>query len=178
MIKLAFAFLFVGVSVYAQQVKVEPGKRDRKQENAVVTLFEQARKQAGGTTLQQIQQPVLQKLVCTASFMNSAPSDKRRRYKLLNDSTTRSSPSALYKTADPAKISPQLQRLATYDKGGNSGERRFSVAVWTSQLEDGLPEYWVGVQLYLSAGTEYFQNHFTDAIEWKGAVAPQCKDVK
>ena len=181
-IRPTLMLLMVAVSVYAQQGKIQPSKRDVKQEDAVAALFEHARKEAGGTTLQRIQRPVLQKLVCTASLINGAPTEKHGRYKLLNDSATLNTPSALYRTSDPAKISPQLERLAAFDRNGKNGDQRFSVAVWTSPSEDGVPDYWVGLQLFFGAGVEFFENHFTDAIEWKnewkGAVAPQCMDAK
>jgi hypothetical protein len=46
----------------------------------------------------------------------------------------------------------------------------------------GKTEYWVAVQQYQAAHSEFFENHFTDAMEWKNewkkSVAPQCQDAK
>jgi hypothetical protein len=42
------------------------------------------------------------------------------------------------------------------------GYPRFSVAVWPDP-----PSYWVGVALYRSAGSEFFENTFTDEMLYK-----------
>jgi hypothetical protein len=55
--------------------------------------------------------------------------------------------------------------------------------VWpVQQPTNEKAEYWVSVELFWSAGDEFFLNYFSDAMEWKNEwkafVTPECRDVR
>jgi hypothetical protein len=90
--------------------------------------------------------------------------------------------------SDPGEITPELKRVALFERprggqGHSPGYGRYSVAVWpVLKPTNEKAEYWVGVELFWSAGSKFFLNHFSDAMEWKNEwktfVAPECRDVK
>jgi len=166
----------------ADQTANPQAERDRQQESAVASLFDEARKQAKLRPLSKIRdRKSLEQLVCTAAVTGKVPRS-RRGYPLLATGATQDSasanpanldkPSALYKTTNPQELTPELKGVALYERprgpDGHSrpGFARYSVAVWPAQQQaDGKAEYWVGVQLYWSAGAEFFENNFSDAME-------------
>src|ERR1700722_19038436 len=71
-------------------------------------------------------------------------------------------------------IAVELKRMALFERprgrqGHSPGYARYSVAVWPAnhQATNEKAEYWVGVELFWTAGYEFFLNHFSDAMEWK-----------
>jgi hypothetical protein len=77
----------------------------------------------------------------------------------------------------PEAPSSEMAQLVQKDR---SDLRRFSVAGWPDKNSPD-PAFWVIVKLRGSAGSEFFNNYFTDAIEyrsrWKKDVAPACKNI-
>jgi hypothetical protein len=48
--------------------------------------------------------------------------------------------------------------------------------VWpVQQKKDSNPEYWIGIELFWSSGTEFFLNHASDSIEYKKQVETICR---
>jgi len=179
-IALAMVLAAATTAPRPQEVLAQPGVRDEHLEDVVAALFESARTEAGSKPLQRIRRADVEELVCTVSATNVAPAYKNG-FPVLDDSPTRHSPNALYKTANPASSSDQLRRLAVADRNGRTGYRRFAVAVWSAQPPTSPPQYWVGIRFYYSAGAEFFEHHFTDAIywkhEWKLTVISRCAHV-
>ena len=68
-----------------------------------------------------------------------------------------------YRTSTPEIASSELAGLA---KKNRRDFRRVSIAVWPDK-SGGARGFWVVVELRGSAGSEFFENHFTDAIEWR-----------
>jgi hypothetical protein len=162
--------------------------RDIQKEDAVANLFDAVRKDAKLHHLSRIKDRIaLQQLVCTVSVTDKVPLFPSGFPMLGNTPKLHDAPSALYKTVNPGEVNSELQRIALFEKlrgqGHSPGYARYSVAVWPTQQEiDGKAEYWVGVELFWSAGNEFFLNHFSDAMEWKNewktAVVPECRDVR
>lgn len=195
-----FSSLFVaGQSSTPLQVP----QRDRQQEDAVANLFDGVRKEAHLHRLSRIDDRTsLQQLVCTVAVTDKVPRFRSGFPVLGNDSLDGSTnneqagntaakadrPSALYEISNAEELTPELKRVALVERprghdGHEPGYARYSVAVWPArQPTNGKAEYWVGIQLFWSEGAELFQNHFTDAMEWKNEwkqfVTPECKDVK
>lgn len=149
------------------QSSATTGVRDAHVEDVVAALFEHARSESGTRPLSRIYRSDVEKLVCTATVKDGSQSSVRLPLH------------ALYKTAQPDKLSDALRKLADYrDK---AGYRRYAVAVWTAQPPTDPVQYWVGIRLYLSSGAEFVDNHFTDDVfyknNWKVAVVPQCRQV-
>ena len=169
----------------ARSQAVSTPHRNSDEEDAVAKLFDAARTDAKLHHLSRIRdRKELEQLVCTASFTGEAPRFSNGHPVL--STTLEDSPNALYRSGagSPSQLTPELQRIALFERPrGRSGHRpghaRYSVAVWPVI---GKSEYWVGVELFWSAGTEFFLNHFSDAMEWKNEwkqfVAPQCRDVR
>ena len=176
-------------------------RSDRHQEDAVARLFDEVRKEAKLPPLSRIEdRRSLQQLACTVAITDRVPEFRSGAPVLGNgsiDGVTKvkedGSPkwdreSALYKTSNPGELTPELKRVALFERprvapDGHMimiGYSRYSVAVWPSP--NAANKYWVAVELFWSAGDEFFQNHFTDAMEWKNEwkqfVAPECKQVK
>ena len=162
--------------------------RDSQKEDAVANLFDVMRRDAKLHPLGRIKDRMsLQQLVCTVSFTDKAPLFPNGFPMLGNPPKSQDAPSTLYKTVNPGEVNAELQRIALFERprgqGHSPGYARYSVAVWPAQEERaGKTEYWVGVQLFRSAGGEFFLNHFSDAMEWKDewktSVVPECKDVR
>lgn len=178
-------------------------RRERQQEAAVARLFDEVRKQAKLHRVSRIEDRTsLQQLVCTVAVTGKVPRFRSGFPVLGNgtiDGVTNEKqdansaakvdvPSALYKTSNPGELTPELRRVALFERprgrGGHMpGYARYSVAVWPAQQPiNEKMEYWVGIQLFWSKGGEFFENHFTDAMEWKNEwkqfVLPECKEVR
>ena len=178
-------------------------RTDRQQEDAVAKLFDDVRKEAKLNRLSRIEDRTsLHQLVCTVAVTDNVPRFRSGFPVLGNDSidgvttekqggssaTKPDLPSALYKTSNPGELTPELKRVALFERprgrvGHPPGYSRYSVAVWPAQQPASeKTEYWVAVQLFWSGGVEFFQSHFTDAMEWKNEwkqlVTPECKGVK
>ena len=161
-------------------------RNDRQQEDAVAKHFDEVREDAKLQRLSRIEERTsLQQLVCTVSFTDKPPLFPNGYPMLGNPPKSQDAPSTLYKTADPGEVNAELRRIALYERprrqGHSPGYARYSVAVWPAQQGgDGKTKYWVGVQLFRSAGSEFFLNHFSDAMEWKNewktSVVPECRD--
>jgi hypothetical protein len=191
---LLLMWCFPPTLVYAQTVpSSQPPKAalmlhgNSQAEDEVAGLFATARKDAKLHKLGRIKdRRELQQLVCTVSLTGKVPRFTNGTAVL--NTTLADRPSALYETSNPGEATPELRQVALFERprgrsGHTPGHRRYSVAVWPAQQEkDREPEYWVGVELFWSAGAEFFLNHFSDAMEWKNEwkhfVAPQCKDAK
>jgi hypothetical protein len=179
------ALTFVSVScLSAQEARVPVGatsatarrvvgERDKAKEDEVATLFEKTRSALKVAHLGRIEyRDILQEQICTVAF-TGIPSSIHR------DSTT----FAIYKTARPEVLSPELNRVASFEvlhPKNKAGYRRYSVAVWrTKEPQTEETTYWVGVNLYWSAPVEFFDYHFTDGIYdrkiWEKDVVPQCQ---
>ncbi len=194
----------VGLLVAGQSSTTLPKlQRARQQGDAVAKLFDGVRKEANLHSLSRIEDRTsLEQLVCTVAITDKVPRFRSGFPVLGNDSLDGSTndkqsgntaakvdrPSALYKTSNPGELTPELKRVALFERprgrdGHMPGYARYSIAVWpTPKPTDERAEYWVGIQLFWSEGAEFFQNHSTDAIEWKNEwkqfVTPECKDVK
>ena len=165
-LRLALPMMMAG-SLFSQSVGV-PGApyRDKAKEEEVVSMFRAIRGELGGKQLSWIKRRhEIQQLTCTAALI---------------DRTMHSPRTLIYKTTNIADINSELRQLATQDKDGSSGIRRFSVAVWRKRPQSAAPEeYWVGVGLYRSAGGEWFESHLTDegsySKRWKTLVVHECR---
>jgi hypothetical protein len=149
------------------------GERDKGKEDEVATLFEKTRSGLKIPHLGRIEyRDILQEQICTVAFTGIPPSIHR-------DSAT----FAIYKTARPDVLSPELHRVASFEilhPKNKAGYRRYSVAVWrTKEPQTQETTYWVGVNLYWSAPVEFFDYHFTDGIYDRKIsekdVVPQCR---
>jgi len=87
--------------------------------------------------------------------------------------------SGFYSTSQPEFVTAELKRVASLNETNSPAPARYSVVVWQAADERSGSRYWVGVQLYWSAGSEFFYSHFTDDIEyrndWKKSVAAECR---
>lgn len=178
-------------------------RSEKQQEDAVARLFDEVRKEANLHRLGRIEDRTsLEQLVCTVAvtdkiprFRSGAPVlgngsiDGVANEKQAGNSAPKADvPSALYMTTNPGEITPELKRVALFERprgrdGHMPGYARYSVAVWPAQQPTNeKAEYWVSVELFWSAGNEFFLNHFSDAMEWKNEwktfVTPECRDVK
>jgi hypothetical protein len=152
---------------HAQQI----GERDKKVEDEVAKLFESIRRGAKVPMLKRIgHRTSLEQQVCTIAVSGKAP-----KYASTNTA-------AFYKIANPQSITPELNRVASFDqlhRKHNPPYKRYSVAVWRIEGQDAGARYWVGVQLYWSAATEFVDSHFTDDIyyhnDWKKLIDPLCR---
>src|SRR5215467_9079316 len=108
------------------------GMRDAHIEDVVAALFEHARTESGTRPLSRVHSSDVEKLVCTATVKDAS----RAPVRLPLD--------ALYKTAEPDKLSEDLRTLARYH---DHGYRRFAVAVWTAQSPSEPVQYWIGFRL-------------------------------
>jgi hypothetical protein len=164
-------------------------RRNSQEEDAVANLFDTVRKDANLRPLSRIKdRKSLEQLACTASVTAKVPLFSSGFPVLGNNSKFQDTPSALYKTVNPTELTPELQRIAVFERPRGqhrhtSGYSRYAVAVWSTQQEMGeKTEYWVGIELFWSAGAEFFLNHFSDAMEWKNEwktfVVPECRDVR
>jgi hypothetical protein len=162
--------------------------RHRHEEDAVAILFDALRKDAKLHPLSRIKDRVsLQQIACTVSVTNKVPLLAGEFPVIGNTPKVQDTRSALYKTVNPSEANPELQRIALFERprghGHPPGYATYSAAVWPTQKEiTGKPEYWVGIELFWSAGTEFFLDHFTDEMEWKNewkrVVEPECRDVR
>ena len=189
----------------ARQSSSPPPKprNDRQQEDAVAKLFDWVRKGAKLHGLSRIEERTsLQQLVCTVAVTDKVPRFRTGFPVLGNDSINGGTnekqaadtaakvdvSSTLYKTTNPGELTAELQRVALFERrrgrhGHSPGYARYSVAVWpVQQTANEKAEFWVAVQLFWSESSEFFQSHFTDAIEWKNEwkqfVTPECKDAR
>ena len=160
-------------------------QRDTQAENIVASLFENIRANAKLNRLGRIhQRRDLQALTCTVAATDKVPLFRYGHPVLGNsnlEAAFRNMPSALYATDEAAETAPELQRIAKFVQK-HSGYSRYAVAVWRHPKEASRQKYWVAIELYYSAGNEFFLNHFSDAMEWKNEwkefVVPQCRDAK
>ena len=153
--------------------------RDVGKENEVATAFAKARNDVAGRQLTRIvYRQELQQLVCTAAARNSPPVYDTGVQALIG--APAHAPSSLVKCTEQAVFKSEIQRLANYDKTGKQGYRRYSVAVWRARQPANTSDCWIGIELYVSAGAEFFDNHFTDDMfygkKWKKIVAPECRE--
>ena len=148
------------------------GERDKETEGRVANLFETIRADAKVPHLKRIEhRDSLEQKVCTIALTGQLP-------KRLSGNTF-----SFYETTNPESPTPELIEVASFNRlhpKNNPSYARYSVAVWRVKAsETGELSYWVGVQLYWSAGMEFFDYHFTDDIyyhnDWKKSVAPPCR---
>ncbi len=149
------------------------GERDKEKEDYVAKLFERIRSDAKLPHLNRIgRRESLEQKVCTIALTGKPP-------KYVSTNT-----SAFYKTANPDAVTPELSKVALFNNlhpKNNPSYARYSVAVWQSKdSQTGELMYWVGVQLFWSAGMEFFDYHFTDDIyyhnDWKKSIAAPCRN--
>jgi hypothetical protein len=152
------------------QLKVD---RDKEKEDKVAKLFEGIRADAKIPHLKRIgHRQSLEQRVCTIAATAIPP-----KY-------TSTKSSAFYKTANPDSVTPELSKVALFNDlhpKYNPSFARYSVAVWPVQdSQTGERMYWVGIQLFWSAGMEFFDYHFTDDIyyhnDWKKSIAAPCRN--
>jgi len=124
------------------------GERDKSQEDRVAKLFEKARSDLKIEKLTRIKhRDELEQTVCTRVLKGAFPQHAS------------TNTSAYYQTAQPDSISPELYKIASFKDRplAYTPAERYSVAVWrTKDSQTGEIIYWVGVQLYWSAATEFF----------------------
>jgi hypothetical protein len=149
------------------------GERDKVKEDQVAKLFERLRADARLPPLTRIgHRDSLEQKVCTIALEDKPPK------------TTSTNIFGFYKTANPDSVTPELSKLALFNQlhpKNNAGYARYSTAVWpVKNLQAAEPMYWVGVEIFWSAGAEFFDYHFTDDIYyhnlWKKSVAPPCRN--
>jgi len=148
------------------------GERDKEKENEVANLFESMRAGAKLPRLKRIgHRDSLEQEVCTIVLTG-----KPRKYSSTNTF-------GFYATESPNSASPELTKVALFNDlhpKGNPSWTRYSVAVWSVRDPlSGKLTYLVGVELFWSAATEFFDYYFTDDIyyhnDWKKSIAPQCR---
>lgn len=181
--KLSFVVVLAMIlsAAKAQQTPVTANKarigqvtseRAKDKEEQLAKVFEGIREDAKLPRLSRIKhRDSLEEIVCTIALTDEPP--KR------SSSATR----GFYKTATPESATPELNKVALFSDlhpKYNPRIARYSVAVWpVKDRQAGVQTYWVGVQLYWSAGMEFFDYHFTDDIyyhnEWKKSIAPSCR---
>ena len=170
------------LTVQAQQVPVaakgpndgqSKRSRDKEKEYEVAKLFEKRRADANLSRLKRIEHRAsLEQTVCTIALTDAAP--KRPSTILF----------AYYKTANPKAVTPELSKIALFNDARHKDNPiyvRYSVAVWpVGDSQTDTPIYWVGIQLFSSAGLEFFDDHFTDDVfyhnEWKNTIASSCRN--
>jgi len=174
---VVFALASLSTGAAAQASSSARERRLRHQhEDEVARLFETIRARDGLPALTRIgRRESLEELVCSAAS-DDAPVWRENR------------PGALmYRTDDPAKPTPVLERIAGYIDPLQTKDQpnitRYAVAVWpTSSRESGQPVYWVGVQVYNSAWWEFIDNNLTDnrsnKDQWRKLVTPTCHGVE
>lgn len=132
--------LLLIVGIAPAQSNTDPAERNAHLEDVVAALFSQARIESGTQPFRRIYRTDVEKLVCTA---------------VVRDASHAPAPlplQALYKTAEPDKLSEALQKLVSYQK---TGFRRFAVAVWTAQPRTEPAQYWIGIRLYVGSTSEF-----------------------
>lgn len=148
------------------------GERDKEKEDQVAKLFEGIRVDGKLPQLKRIgHRESLEQKVCTIALTGKPP-------KHMSTNT-----SGFYRTANPDSVTPELSKVASFNNlqpKNNPSYARYSVAVWpVKDSQTGERVYWVGIQLFWSAGMEFFDYHFTDDIyyhnEWKKSIAVQCR---
>jgi hypothetical protein len=149
------------------------GDRDKEKEDKVAKLFEGLRAGAKIPHLKRIgHRDSLEQKVCTIALTGNHPKH------------TSTGIFGFYKTANPDSVTPELSKVALFNDlhpKYNPSLARYSVAVWPlKDSQTGEPMYWVGVQLFWSAGMEFFDYHFTDDIyyhnNWKKSIAAPCRN--
>ena len=149
------------------------GHRDKEKEDKVAKLFEKLRADAQIPHLKRIgHRASLEQEVCTIALTDNPPKHASMHT------------FGLYKTANPDSITPELTKVALFNDlhpKNNPSYARYSVAVWpVKDSQTGEPMYWVGVELFWSAGMEFLDSHFTDDIyyhnEWKKSIAAPCRN--
>lgn len=149
------------------------GERDKEKEDYVANLFEGIRSDAKLPHLNRIgRRQSLEQKVCTIALTGNPP-------KYVSTNT-----SAFYKTANPDSVTPELSKVALFNDlhpKNNPSYARYSMAVWpVKDSRTGELMYWVGVQLFWSAGMEFFDHYFTDDIyyhnDWKKLIAAPCRN--
>jgi hypothetical protein len=185
-LRIGGAFLAVLITALlaatAQEVPVDTkerdagqhiGNRNKEKEDKVAKLFEDLRRDAKIPHLKRIgHRASLEQKVCTIALTDTPP-----KY-------TSTNLSGFYKTANPDVVTPELSKVASFNDlhpKYNPSLARYSVAVWPiKNPKSGEQMYWVGVQLFWSAGMEFLDYHFTDDIyyhnEWKKSIAAQCRN--
>ncbi len=142
--------------------------RDKEKEDQVAILFESIR--AGAKLPQMVRirhRAELEQSVCT-SALTDAPAKLAR---------------AFYVTSDPESITPELNKVASFNKLAADNKPwfpRYSVAVWRIEgPQAGKVTYRVGVGFYETAVGEFVDCHFTDDIHycgmWKKSIARACR---
>jgi hypothetical protein len=148
------------------------GERDQAKEDQIAKLFETIRADAKLASLNRVRhRGRLEQTVCTCALLGKLPQ--------INLSKV----SAFYTTSNPETVSSELRQVALFNdlhSKYNWSIERYSVAVWkVKNPQTGEVTFWVGLELYWSAATEFFDSHFTDDLyyrnEWKKSVAPQCR---
>jgi hypothetical protein len=148
-------------------------ERDKEKEDKVAKLFEGIRADAKIQHLKRIgHRASLEQKVCTIALTGKPPKH------------TSTNIFGFYKTANPESVTPELSKVALFNDlhpKYNPSYARYSVAVWPAKdSQTGEPMYWVGVQLFWSAGMEFFDYHFTDDIyyhnDWKKSIADPCRN--
>ena len=146
-------------------------ERDKSREDQAAKLFEIIRADAKMPQLFRIKhRDSLEQGTCTTALTGLATHFPSATF-------------AVYKTAHPELVSPELKNVATlagFHLSNASDFTRYSVAVWRAKtLRTGEAAYWVGVGLYWGAAAEFFDEHFTDDLytrnEWKKRIAPECR---
>lgn len=149
------------------------GERDKEKEDQVAKLFEGIRGDGKLPQLKRIgHRESLEQKVCTIALTGKPP-----KY-------TSTNTSGFYKTGNLDAVTPELSKVALFNNlhpKGNPSYARYSVAVWpVKDSQTGELVYWVGVQLFWSAGMEFFDYHFTDDIYyhngWKKSIAAPCRN--
>jgi hypothetical protein len=149
------------------------GERDQASEDQIAKLFETMRSDAKVEPLSRIKhRDRLEQEVCTSALLGTLP-------KAHSPKT-----SAFYTTVNPETVSAELRQVALFNdlhSKYNWSIERYSIAVWKVKIpQTAETTFWVGLQLYWSAGTEFFDTYFTDDIyrrnEWKKWIAPQCRE--
>jgi len=173
---ILIVLLLVPASGAQQSANKNPDEKTlRAVEDGLAKQFVELRKKANLRPLVRIKHRVeLAQLVCTAA-VEGKPSPVFFVSNIYNLTS--------YRT-DTAENGEMLKKVALFDADlSDSGIQRFSIAVWPSNGTDSHPgAYWVTVALFVSGGTEFFADHFTDGAfyknDWKKFVSAECREVK
>jgi hypothetical protein len=190
--KLLLLLLILTANLSAQELPARteqppigqsPVKRDTATEDRIARVFEAFRVDSKLPHLKRISpRHSLAQTVCTMALAVKLPLFVPPPVKGMSEAFNVPFPvnrmSGFYSTPHPEFVTAELKRVASFNEIRSPVPTRYSVVLWRADDEKSESTCWVGVQLYSSAGWEFFGNHFTDEIEyrdgWKKSIAAEC----
>lgn len=175
-VEVALVFGAMVTSARAQAPAASISDRDRelfkRYEDRVSQTFETIRRENRLPKLSRIaHRQELRELVCTAAVRDANPYRQNFPANLI------------YKTPDPSLSTEELKSIARYNQPETPPNTRYAVAIWAgTDKETGDRTYWIGIEIYPSAFSEFIDNTFTDdrpyRNNWKTQVDPSCRNAR